>query len=54
MLMIAGGMRNKEIAAALHVDSSTITTHRRRILNKMGMNTDAEINKYAREHKLLE
>jgi DNA-binding NarL/FixJ family response regulator len=53
MLMIAAGMRNKEIAAELHIDSSTVTTHRRRLLDKMDMNTDAEINRYAREHKLL-
>lgn len=54
MLMLASGMRNKEIAAELHVDSSTVTTHRRRLLDKMGMNTDAELNRYAREHKLLD
>lgn len=54
MLMLAAGMRNKEIAAELHVDGSTVTTHRRRLLDKMGMSTDAELNRYAREHKLLD
>lgn len=54
MLMLASGLRNKEIAAELHVESSTVTTHRRRLLDKMGMETDAELNRYAREHKLLD
>jgi DNA-binding NarL/FixJ family response regulator len=54
MLKLASGMRNKEIAEELHVDSSTVTTHRRRLLDKMGMNSDAELNRYAREHKLLD
>lgn len=54
MLLIARGKLNKEIAEALCIDSRTVTTHRRRILDKMSMNTDAELNEYARINKLLD
>lgn len=54
MLLIARGKSNKEIAEELRIDSRTVTTHRRRILDKMGMETDAELNEYARANRLLE
>ena len=54
MLLIARGISNKEIAETLAIDSRTVTTHRRRILDKMNMNTDAELNEYARLNKLLD
>ena len=52
MLMIAGGVSNKDIAEKLSIDSRTVTTHRRRILDKMNMQTDAELNEYARVNGL--
>ena len=54
MLLIARGLSNKEIADRLGIDSRTVTTHRRRILDKMAMETDAELNEYARVHTLLD
>ena len=54
MLLIARGMSNKEIAEQLAIDSSTVTTHRRRLLDKMDMQTEAELNEYARVNKLLD
>lgn len=54
MLMIAGGKSNKEIAEQLGIDSRTVTTHRRRILDKMNMSADSELNEYARVHRLLD
>ena len=54
MLLIARGISNKEIAEKLAIDSRTVTTHRRRILDKMNMNTDAELNEYARLNRLLD
>jgi two-component system, NarL family, invasion response regulator UvrY len=53
MLLIARGLTNKEISEELNLDSRTITTHRRRILDKMNLNTGADINEYARRNKLL-
>jgi DNA-binding NarL/FixJ family response regulator len=53
MLLIARGMSNKEIAGKLRIDSRTVTTHRRRVLDKMQMQTDAELNEYARVNQLL-
>ena len=52
MMLIARGLANKEIAEKLGIDSRTVTTHRRRILDKMNMQTDAELNEYARVNGL--
>ena len=54
MLLIARGNSNKDIAEQLGIDSRTVTTHRRRLLDKMNMETDAELNEYARVNKLLD
>ena len=54
MLLIAKGLANKDIAEQLSINSRTVTTHRRRVLDKMNMETDAEINEYARVNKLLD
>ena len=53
MLLIARGVSNKEIAERLGIDSRTVTTHRRRLLDKMNMQTDADLNEYARVNELL-
>jgi DNA-binding NarL/FixJ family response regulator len=54
MLLIARGKSNKEISEALGIDSRTVTTHRRRVLDKMNLNADSELNEYARVNRLLE
>lgn len=54
MLLIAKGKSNKEIAELLSIDSRTVTTHRRRILDKMNLSVDSELNEYARVNRLLE
>ncbi len=54
MLLIARGKSNKEIAEQLAIDSRTVTTHRRRLLDKMNMSADSELNEYARVNRLLE
>ena len=53
MLLIARGVSNKDIAERLGIDSRTVTTHRRRLLDKMNMQTDADLNEYARVNHLL-
>lgn len=54
MRMIASGKRIKEIAKKLLLSPKTVTTYRMRILEKMGMKTDADLIHYAREFKLLD
>jgi len=42
-----------EIAAELSISVPTVSTHRTRILEKMGMKTTAELMRYAIEHHLV-
>ncbi len=51
--MIAGGDSLVQIAAALHLSPSTVTTYRSRILDKLDMKSNADITRYAMEHGLL-
>ncbi len=45
--LLAEGRTSKEIATALHVAVSTIETHRRQIMSKLGLRSVAELTKYA-------
>lgn len=45
--LLAEGKNTKEIAAMLHVSSKTIETHRRQIMQKLGLRSVAELTKYA-------
>lgn len=51
--LIATGESLVKIADKLHLSASTVTTYRRRILEKIGLSTNAEMTQYAREHGLL-
>lgn len=53
MCMIATGKRINEIAEKLFVSPKTVTTYRARILEKMGMKTNADLTHYVIENKLL-
>jgi len=53
MLMIASGKKLNEIANALLLAKTTISTYRHRILRKMKMSSSAEIARYAIENRLL-
>jgi len=52
MRMISSGKTLKEIAYELSLSVKTISTYRTRILEKMGMRTNAELMHYAIEHGL--
>jgi DNA-binding NarL/FixJ family response regulator len=52
--LIASGKTVGEIAAVLSLSESTISTYRGRILEKMGMKTNAELTHYAIQNKLVE
>jgi len=51
---IASGKTVTEIAANLSLSNKTISTYRRRILDKMDMKTNAELTHYAIRNKLVE
>jgi DNA-binding NarL/FixJ family response regulator len=52
--MIAGGKTVGEIAKKLSLSVKTVSTHKTRILHKMGLTNQAELIRYALEHKLLD
>ncbi|MFZ5466127.1 MAG: response regulator [Pseudomonadota bacterium] len=52
MLMIAGGQAPAAIAEALSISTTTVSTHRMRILRKLGLKANAEIARYVVEHGL--
>ncbi len=54
LCLIAKGKTTKEIADDLALSMKTVGTHRARILEKMGMKSNAEITHYAIQHKLVE
>jgi two-component system invasion response regulator UvrY len=51
---IASGKTVSEIAEILSLSDKTISTYRSRILEKMGMKTNAELTHYAIQNKLVE
>ena len=53
LCMIAGGKSLKGIAEELHLSEKTVSTYRSRILEKMKMNTNADVTRYALEHHLV-
>ena len=53
MLMLAGGKSNKQIAVLLQLSEKTISTHRARIWQKMGVGSNAELARHAVENGLL-
>lgn len=53
MFMIASGKTLKEIADELSLSVTTISTYRVRVLEKMNLNTDAELTHYAIQHELV-
>jgi DNA-binding NarL/FixJ family response regulator len=51
--MLAAGESLVKIAEVLHLSPNTVTTYRTRILEKMGMASNAELTRYAIENGLL-
>jgi DNA-binding NarL/FixJ family response regulator len=52
--LIASGLTLTAIAEELSVSVQTVSTYRTRLLEKMGMSTNAELTRYANAHRLLE
>lgn len=53
MRLIAAGATPKKIAESLMVSIKTVNTYRARILQKMNMTCNAELTRYAIQHKML-
>jgi two-component system invasion response regulator UvrY len=50
--MMASGRTQTQIAEELALSVKTVSTYRTRILQKTGLKSNAEITRYAIEHKL--
>jgi two-component system invasion response regulator UvrY len=51
--LLAGGLSLKEIAGRLGVSPKTVSSFRARVLEKMGLRTNADLVRYALEHRLI-
>jgi two-component system, NarL family, invasion response regulator UvrY len=54
MRLIAAGKKSSEIAEELVVSLSTVNTYRNRIFEKMKMQSNADLTRYAIDHELIE
>ena len=54
LCLIAKGKSSNEIAEELALSVKTVSTHRARVLEKMGMKSNAELTYYAVQSKLVE
>jgi DNA-binding NarL/FixJ family response regulator len=52
--LIAAGRSITEIAQQLSLSAKTVSTHKTRLMEKMGLANQAELIRYALEHKLLD
>jgi two-component system, NarL family, invasion response regulator UvrY len=52
MLLLAAGQRVADIGAAMHLSPKTISTYRSRVLEKLGLGSNAELARYCLQHGL--
>lgn len=53
MLLFAGGLKTQDVADRMHLSESTVRTYRSRLYKKMGFANDADLVRYAADHRLL-
>jgi len=51
--LIAAGVALVDVGKALHLSPNTVTTYRARILEKMGLDSNAELTRYALENGII-
>ena len=54
LLLVADGRNIAEISERLHVSPKTVSTYRYRLFDKLGVDNDVELARYALRHGLLE
>lgn len=54
MIQLAQGRRIADIAALMHLSPKTVSTYRARILDKLGIASNAELARYCQGHGLLD
>ena len=54
LVLVGSGKQPTEIAAELNLSVKTVSTYRARILEKMGMETNAQLIRYALQHRLVD
>ena len=52
LLALAAGRRTGEIAGELNLSAKTVSTYKRRVLNKLGLKSTADLVRYVIDHKL--
>jgi DNA-binding NarL/FixJ family response regulator len=52
LLALAAGRRTGEVAAELNLSAKTVSTYKRRVLNKLGLESTAGLVRYVIDHKL--
>ena len=50
---LGSGLAVKDVAERLRLSAKTISTYRSRLLQKMGLSSNADLIRYVREHELL-
>ena len=53
LCQLAQGKTVKEISAELNLNIKTVSTYKQRVLEKMKMNSNSQITRYALVHKLI-
>jgi DNA-binding NarL/FixJ family response regulator len=51
--LILQGVQVKDISASMELKSNTISTFKKNILSKVGVNNNIELFKLAQEHKII-
>lgn len=52
--LFAKGHGINEIAEELYISNKTVSTHKARLMQKMGFSSNAELVRYAADHNLVE
>jgi DNA-binding NarL/FixJ family response regulator len=52
LLAVAAGGRTGEVAADLNLSAKTVSTYKRRVLNKLGLTSTSDLVRYVIDHKL--